>query len=442
MHRNAFITAGVLAALVAAVVVVTLATDEPKWRGRRASEWLANLPAQARADDECVLALREMQTSGCKFLVEQVHYRTPAWYAFVQRHARQIPVPLQPLLLKPPPPDRRSQALQMLALLGTNAQPAVPHLLRLANRLLAEEEQVQSTGRTRQSSFSTNVIVQPSPGGRLQTNRTFIRAASDSSWLLRPTAYALERIGGDDPAIVQAVVRAGRDGNYSLSSFGGGYDSVQLPTNLLAAAVRCVPWLEEIRIKGGVGVRCKAISFLALTLLHDQRALPVLTRPLADELREVQRHTLGALRAVGPNARAAAPAIRALVTSDDRPIAFAAAQALWEVNHEPEYYRTMLIENLQEPSEQTIWYAAKSLGQLGSEAAPATSVLISHLTNASDRVRGRVAITLGEIGPAADAAIPALATALSDEYRHVRDAAKEAINRIRGEPVAPSHSRP
>lgn len=77
--------------------------------------------------------------------------------------------------------------------------------------------------------------------------------------------------------------------------------------------------------------------------------------------------------------------------------------------------------------------AIEELGQVGARqvdvAVPALSVA---LKDRSVTLRRKAAISLAELGPPAAAAIPSLTEALQDRIHTVRDAARQALDRIRG----------
>ena len=83
------------------------------------------------------------------------------------------------------------------------------------------------------------------------------------------------------------------------------------------------------------------------------------------------------------------------------------------------------------------------MGNLGPAAKPAVSDLTNHLLDANEQVvfvLRSVAQALGNIGPDASGAIPALERAL--KMPRVTYTAQEAIQKIKGEPVATWYSEP
>jgi len=105
---------------------------EPEYNGKKLSEWVLALDLGAffRGDsrDE---AIQHIGTNGLPFLIKWIGYEEPAWVG-------RLPAPVDRLLgLKAAGrPKYRLAGLSVLAfqLLGTNAAPAIPELVRLDAR--------------------------------------------------------------------------------------------------------------------------------------------------------------------------------------------------------------------------------------------------------------------------------------------------------------------
>lgn len=76
--------------------------------------------------------------------------------------------------------------------------------------------------------------------------------------------------------------------------------------------------------------------------------------------------------------------------------------------------------------------AALALATIGPDAKDAVPALTEALKDSEWAVRRQAAIALGAIGPAAKPAIPGLKKMDSDPHKQVRDAAKQAHDRIGG----------
>lgn len=126
-------------------------------------------------------------------------------------------------------------------------------------------------------------------------------------------------------------------------------------------------------------------------------------------------HAVTVLASYGPRARAAVPALIAVLRDRLPEIRRRATIALAEIGPEARQAVPALIQVLQDEEEAVRCRAVMALGDLGAEARSAVPALIGLLQDESDLVRRWAAAALGEIGPTAPAAIPALIEALADD---------------------------
>jgi HEAT repeat protein len=91
-----------------------------------------------------------------------------------------------------------------------------------------------------------------------------------------------------------------------------------------------------------------------------------------------------------------------------------------------------LIPLLKSPSALTRQNAALALGAIGPDASAAVPALTDALKDSEWAVRRQAALSLGAIGAAAKAAVPALKRLDGDPQKQVRDAAKQARDKISG----------
>jgi HEAT repeat protein len=145
------------------------------------------------------------------------------------------------------------------------------------------------------------------------------------------------------------------------------------------------------------------------------RAVPALTAGLWDE--KTRRFSLVALSRIGPDARAAAPAVLRLLTDPDDKTRASAAGCLGEINASSAI--PQLTKALDDRSADVRGFAALSLAQLGSDPAPIVRTLIAELkaelkVSPIHSKRANVVLMLAELGPAAADAVPGLLVCLSD----------------------------
>lgn len=89
-----------------------------------------------------------------------------------------------------------------------------------------------------------------------------------------------------------------------------------------------------------------------------------------------------------------------------------------------------LAGNLREPDEATRIAAADALGRRGADAASAVPALCAALTDGSARVRSSALIALGKMGPSASTAVPAIAPFLNVPDSLLRRQACQALGQI------------
>ena len=158
-----------------------------------------------------------------------------------------------------------------------------------------------------------------------------------------------------------------------------------------------------------------------------------------------------ALSLFGPEARAAAPKLMALLKDSKLPVAErqGALEALAHIGGAHPRAIPALVETLNlPPAQQTATakadtdtlreLAVESIALVGKDAAIAVPVLLRFLNDAREPMRRKTVTALGRIGPAAQLAIPWLVESLAfDESPAVRDAAETALAEI-GKPAVPA----
>lgn len=129
------------------------------------------------------------------------------------------------------------------------------------------------------------------------------------------------------------------------------------------------------------------------------------------------------LQDMGPDAKAASPALEKHLQASDPVLSLGAAYTLWKIDHSAQLILPPVMRLLTNGSPQVRAGASASLGEMGLEAAPALLLLTALLEDQDKDVRSMSARTLGLIGPAARSAIPPLIerlkTAQGDEQMWV-----------------------
>ncbi len=173
-----------------------------------------------------------------------------------------------------------------------------------------------------------------------------------------------------------------------------------------------------------------AVAVVSIDPTQAEVAVPVVLAALKDKAVQDPAVVFRALERLGPAAKSAAPALRALL---EDPAASArsgddVALALAKVDPTSDAAVAYLRKGLK--VEETRLRSLAALEKLGAAAKAAVPELTELLKWDAEYYRRRVARLLGKIGPDAKAAVPALKTLLQDENEGVREAAAEALKQI------------
>jgi HEAT repeat protein len=168
-------------------------------------------------------------------------------------------------------------------------------------------------------------------------------------------------------------------------------------------AAPAVPELVSI-IQGTVAKeRIEALFVVGAIGPGASGAVKAVVAALADTDPQVQQYSSYALGKIGPPAREAVPALKQLTMSSDELVKMTAIWALLQIGPQSD--------------------------ELVKAALP---VLTSGLGSSREMVRVEAAMSLGSLGKAASSALPALEKSLQDPNASVRNAANEAIGKIKG----------
>lgn len=199
------------------------------------------------------------------------------------------------------------------------------------------------------------------------------------------------------------------------------------------AAREAIPALREMLREKNPVARVRAAWALLAVGTGAEAVIPVLTTLLDDaELaRQEEGPTLQARAAdllgwIGPEARAAVPALVRQMLARDHPAGTSALRALVRIGDDalPELIR--LFPRTPDPGRKRLGFV---LSKIGGKAVPP---LVQMLDHPRAEVRTAAAQTLGEIGREARAALPRLEEALNDPAVAVRLCAAEALHEVGG----------
>jgi HEAT repeat protein len=180
-----------------------------------------------------------------------------------------------------------------------------------------------------------------------------------------------------------------------------------------------------------------AVDALSRCLSTSETAKPEDTRhTVAQPTSDLRYFAMATLAGIGPAAKAALLALKAVMSRGDGQTRRDAARAIWQIGQEADAAIALFVAALASDDENERYEAAEQLKKMGPWAAPAVGALILALKSQEWTTRCNVIDSLGEIGAAAAPAIPALAEVLArDEESHVQAHAAEALGKI-GKPQA------
>jgi HEAT repeat protein len=402
----------------------------------------------------------------------------PALHALAEGGAEVVPALTEALDSK----DARYWACVVLAAIGPAAKGAAPALAKAA---ADERPEVRI-----QALIALGEI---GPDAK-PVSAAVAKALDDEFMSVRyAAAFALGRIG--DKAHAAALDKAAKSEDHFLALVGTWASAKVDPKNQqkLKAAVKALVaglfdehenhriaaarGLLELNAKELVGAEFDA----ATAKLDDQQLDRVLDAFAAlggrvvpqavDMLKDPKRRerALKVLGKIGPDAASAVQAIAALVKDQDPQVRTEALFALGAIGPKAASAIGPVTEALADPERDVLLTAGYALGKMGpaaKESAPALRKLLesnddlvkltgvwallqvdptneSHvkvavpqmtaaLKNPLAFIRAEAAMTLGDLGPAAASALPELEAAQKDSNRAVREAATEAVKKIKG----------
>ena len=169
-----------------------------------------------------------------------------------------------------------------------------------------------------------------------------------------------------------------------------------------------------------------------------ERRVQQLIQNLRSFVSKDRLYASGSLRAIGPAAEAAVPALIEALKDEDSNVRGSAADALGKIGPAAV---PALIEALRD-DDSDVRYTAAALARIGPAAEAAVPALIEALKHDDSIVRFNAAYALGKIGPAAEAAVPTLLEALKDYDSYVRSRAASAPGEHPNRRRAGSHRSP
>jgi len=235
---------------------------------------------------------------------------------------------------------------------------------------------------------------------------------------------------------VHATLRDWEDGQVSGDEVIARLGGPERAAHRLVTYLRLPRWLGTDRrytadMLGYIGPEAKA-------------AVPALVKALGDSDTGVLYCVARALGKIGPEAKAAVPALVKTLGDSDPIVRVNATWALGEIGPDAKDAVPALVKALDGADAHAMRAAAAlALGNMGSPTEEILSALIKALSDKEAVVRACAAWALCNLGPDAKTAVSALEKLLKDESADVRAAAASAIEKIHGGipvPDAPSEA--
>ena len=259
----------------------------------------------------------------------------------------------------------------------------------------------------------------PQAAGAVDSLCTVLENKGEDEYVRGGAAWALGRI----PAAAEPAVGLLADTLQSMQHVSVRRNSARALGNIGQPATAAIPALERLLDDPDPAVGANAAAALWKIDRHP-KAVPALIAMLSRPLTSGPYNAAVALGEIGPDARAAVPALVGAFSHHSRDVHRSAARALGQIGP---VCIPALLPALNAPSPRVRQNALEALRWLGPPAVPA---LIDALINDDPQVRITAARILGDLGPAAKEASEALEKALKDPDPQVRKIAGRALSQL------------
>jgi HEAT repeat protein len=259
------------------------------------------------------------------------------------------------------------------------------------------------------------------------------KALQDPDALVRVRAAgALVRIDPEDRAALPVLQRGMKDSDKHVRKEAAEALGDIDPKTGAAEAVSAL--LQALR-DTDPSVRWAAVESLGQIGPEAKAAVPALIAVLPDKA--IGLVAADALGEIGPQSQAAVPALMRMLQEADRGRRWAATRALIRIDVENRTagpivraVEPLLVEALKDRDPYTRWEAVFYFSWMGKKAQDAVPALIGLFKDQPTSVRLSACEALQHLGPAAQAAVPALTAALADEDVSFRIGAAETLWKI------------
>jgi HEAT repeat protein len=377
---------------------------QPSYRGRTLSAWLDAMDDNPRPDDGPEQkAIRAIGTNGFPTLLRWLgeHDSTVrTWW--VDLVGSQEWLPYQPSFAR----AHNEYATSAFRVLGTNAAPAAPALVRL----LKHSDPVIRAD----AAVCLGDIGAAAGSAVFDLSRALVdtdeQARAQAAWALgqihqapaRIVPLLLHELSNNPPSVQQEIASA-------LGQFGSDAKSA------VNALLRCLDGAGKSE-KMDDDVRAAAAYSLGQIGEDAARVVPVLVASVHDQDAGVRRQSVQALGLFGDAARDGVSLLLQLLPESPDDAGEQDEEALAELRSS----------------------AAEALGEIQTDAETVVPALVASLRDSDAGARQLKAEALGKFGSDAQAALPALRNLFQDEDADVRAAATNAVEAINSDLGSPS----
>jgi HEAT repeat protein len=316
--------------------------------------------------------------------------------------------------LKDPNKEIRKQAIRSMQMAGPRAKTAVPSLCKML------------AGRDENWYLILRALVRIGPAAQGAVP-TLCKAMQDRfSGFRSDAAEALGAIGPGARAAIPTLIQALKD----------GYPTVRIKAALAIwriegrkkLAVVLPALVAELEDKIFYGSAASALGSIG----PDARAaVPALIAVYKSPAIKDRASIASVLAEFGPDAKEAVPALIEALKTKDKILACEAAWALGAIGKEARAAVPALMKSLSDPTDSHLCcLATQALAKMGPDAKAAVPDLARLLKTGNNDIRSNAAATLGALGADAKAAVPALRAALQDSDETLRIETALALWRI------------
>ncbi len=290
---------------------------------------------------------------------------------------------------------------------------AMAHIDARVGRKLALEGIRQGSPAVRWTALRVLAVVDSKEARRAAIE---VLTGKDKPRLKLCAVETLERIKAFDAETIAVLVRALVDEDFSASH--------KAQSVLGTVGRAAVPALIELLQGPDPEGRRKAIWVLRAIGPEAVEAVPALIAALEDSTplygASIPRCAMSALAAIGPAAGVAVVPLTRFLDSSDPRLRFDAAEALLKITGECRQCLPVLIEALSSPNIHLRRDAALALEQIGPPAKAAVPALIAALKDRKGNIRHFAAAALGRIGYNAKEVVPLLIPMVNEQEWYIR----------------------